>query len=46
MRWLAFYAAVLTCGTTALTTTSPTVAYGMLLTAVSLLMRAARPLLR
>lgn len=46
MRWLTFYGAVLLCGHTALTTTSPTVAYGMVLTAAALLMRAVRPLLR
>jgi hypothetical protein len=46
VRWLTFYAAVFACGYTALTTTSITVAYGMVLTATALLMRAARPLMR
>ena len=45
MRWLTFYLAVFITGTTALTTTSPTVAYGALLTSVALLMRVLRPLL-
>lgn len=46
MRWLTFYAAVLACGTTALTTDSVVTAYGCVLMASALLMRAVRPLLR